>query len=53
MSEPGTPHSDLSNGVASVTLQDPLRARSKNLDVIAEYHKSKRKNAANFVVIGK
>lgn len=40
------------NGVANVTIQDTPRVKSKNIDVIAEYNKTKRKNAANFVVIG-
>ena len=33
-------------------VDDTPRARSKNLDVLTEYEKSKAKNAANFVVIG-
>jgi elongation factor 1 alpha-like protein len=33
-------------------IDDTPRARSKNLDVLAEYEKTKAKNAANFVVIG-
>lgn len=35
-----------------VKTDDTPKARSKNLDVIAEFEKSKVKNAANFVVIG-
>lgn len=31
---------------------DPIKVKSKNLDVVAEYQKSKQKKAANFVVIG-
>jgi elongation factor 1 alpha-like protein len=33
-------------------LDDTPLAKSKNLDVLAEYKKSEAKNAANFVVIG-
>ena len=33
-------------------LDDTPRARSKNLDVLAEFEKAETKNAANFVVIG-
>jgi elongation factor 1 alpha-like protein len=31
---------------------EPIKVKSKNLDVVAEYQKSKQKKAANFVVIG-
>jgi elongation factor 1 alpha-like protein len=33
-------------------MDDTPRAKSKNLDVLAEFEKAKAKNAANFVVIG-
>jgi elongation factor 1 alpha-like protein len=33
-------------------MDDTPRAKSKNLDVLAEFDKAKTKNAANFVVIG-
>ncbi len=33
-------------------IDDTPRAKSKNLNVLAEYEKKKSKNAANFVVIG-
>jgi len=33
-------------------LDDTPRARSKNLDVLSEFEKAEKKNAANFVVIG-
>lgn len=33
-------------------MDDTPKAKSKNLDVLAEYEKAKAKNAANFVVIG-
>lgn len=52
MKDPTTPQSDISNGVADMSLKDTARAKSKNLDVVVEYKKIKRKNAANFVVIG-
>jgi elongation factor 1 alpha-like protein len=38
-------------GKVSITESKP--PKSKNLNVLEEYNKSKRKNAANFVVIGK
>ena len=34
-------------------VDDTPRARSKNLDVLAEHKKKDAKHAANFVVIGK
>jgi len=43
---------DLSNGLQSLSVEEPVTTRSKNLDVLAEYKKIKRKSAANFVVIG-
>lgn len=33
-------------------LDDTPKAKSKNLDVLSEFEKTKAKNAANFVVIG-
>ena len=41
----------VAQGVGNVTIEDP-KVRGKNLDVVAEFEKSKPKNAANFVVIG-
>ena len=35
-----------------MVIEDTSAAKSKNLDVIAEFRKVKRKKAANFVVIG-
>ncbi len=52
MKEPPASQSEISNGVGDISLRDTAGARSKNLDVVAEYKKIKRKNAANFVVIG-
>ena len=46
------PKVDLSNGVNNLSVQEPVKLKSKSIDVIAEYGKVKRKNAANFVVIG-
>lgn len=43
----------LTNGVSKVAVDDTPRVKSKNLDVLAEFEKAKKKNAANFVVIGK
>jgi elongation factor 1 alpha-like protein len=42
----------ISNGVEAMKVDDTPRATSKNLDVLAEYEKTKNKNALNFVVIG-
>jgi hypothetical protein len=42
----------IANGVEALKIDDTPRARSKNLDVLAEFEKTKAKNAANFVVIG-
>ena len=38
-------------GVENTTIEEP-KVKGKNLDVVAEFEKSKPKNAANFVVIG-
>jgi hypothetical protein len=38
--------------VEALKMDDTPRARSKNLDVLAEFEKAETKNAANFVVIG-
>jgi elongation factor 1 alpha-like protein len=35
-----------------LSITEPEGIKSKNLDVLAEYRKVERKNAANFVVIG-
>ncbi|TAQ87088.1 hypothetical protein B7494_g4603 [Chlorociboria aeruginascens] len=43
----------IANGVEAMKIDDTPRARSRNLDVLAEFEKTKSKNAANFVVIGK
>ncbi|EEA28229.1 hypothetical protein EYB25_000829 [Talaromyces marneffei] len=42
---------DLSGGMKQLTVE-PIKVKSKNLDVLAEYQKSRQKKAANFVVIG-
>ncbi|KAG9229204.1 P-loop containing nucleoside triphosphate hydrolase protein [Amylocarpus encephaloides] len=39
-------------GVDAMKLDDTPKAKSKNLDVLAEFENAKSKNAANFVVIG-
>ncbi|KUL91103.1 hypothetical protein ZTR_00977 [Talaromyces verruculosus] len=44
-------HDDLSGGMKQLTVE-PIKVKSKNLDVVAEYQKLKQKRAANFVVIG-
>ena len=42
----------MANGVQEMSIQDSPKVKSKNIDVLSEYKKCKRKNAANFVVIG-
>ena len=42
----------ITNGINNLLVDQRPRARSKNLDVLAEYEKKDRKNTANFVVIG-
>lgn len=44
---------DLSDSVSDMTFDEGPRPKSKNLDVLAEFEKTKAKRAANFVVIGK
>ena len=41
----------VAQSVGNVTIEEP-KVRGKNLDVVAEFERSKPKNAANFVVIG-
>ena len=41
------------NGVKTISVGDLPKAKSKNLDVLAEYGKGNRKQAVSFVVIGK
>ena len=43
----------ITTGIKELSITEPVKTKSKNLDVIAEYSKVERKNAANFVVIGK
>ncbi|EXJ54331.1 elongation factor 1-alpha [Cladophialophora yegresii CBS 114405] len=50
--EPAKSKTTLNNGVQALSIQDTPKIKSKNIDVLAEYKKTKRKNAANFVVIG-
>ncbi|KAJ6160879.1 Translation elongation factor EF-1 subunit [Penicillium chermesinum] len=44
--------SDVTNGMNNLSVEEKVTVKSKNLDVLAEYNKSKRKKSANFVVIG-
>ena len=53
----GTPSdksiNEIAEGITKVAIDaSASHAKSKNLNVIAEYGKSKKKKAANFVVIG-
>lgn len=41
----------VAQGVGNVTIEEP-KVKGKNLDVVAEFERSKPKKAANFVVIG-
>ncbi|KAI4195942.1 MAG: hypothetical protein LQ350_006876 [Teloschistes chrysophthalmus] len=43
---------DLSDSVSDMTFDEGPKPKSKNLDVLAEFEKSRAKRAANFVVIG-
>ncbi|KAJ5661937.1 HBS1-like protein [Penicillium maclennaniae] len=43
---------DLAGGLKDLSVDEKVSVKSKNLDVLAEYNKSKRKKSANFVVIG-
>jgi elongation factor 1 alpha-like protein len=38
--------------VASLSIQDTPKPKSKNLNVLEEFRKAKMKNAASFVVVG-
>ncbi|KAI9376565.1 hypothetical protein BJX61DRAFT_252777 [Aspergillus egyptiacus] len=42
----------LAGGISNLTVTEKVNVKSKNLDVLAEYKKAKRKKAMNFVVIG-
>ena len=42
----------ITEAITKTTINDSSRTKSKNLDVVKEFANSKKKNAANFVVIG-
>ncbi|KAM3065216.1 hypothetical protein ACMFMF_011343 [Clarireedia jacksonii] len=42
----------IASGVEAMKIDETPKAKSKNLDVLAEFKKTNSKNAANFVVIG-
>lgn len=44
--------SDLAGGMNNLSVEEKVTVKSKNLNVLDEYNKSKRKKSANFVVIG-
>jgi elongation factor 1 alpha-like protein len=46
------PKESVSEDMKELSVAEPVNIKSNNLDVLAEYRKVKRKNAANFVVIG-
>ncbi|KAL9014406.1 MAG: hypothetical protein Q9173_000954 [Seirophora scorigena] len=41
----------LAQGIAEVAIEESPKPKSKNLDILVEFQKSRRKHAANFVVI--
>ncbi|KAJ5899588.1 Translation elongation/initiation factor/Ribosomal beta-barrel [Penicillium taxi] len=43
---------DITNGMDNLSVEEKVTVKSKNLDVLAEFNKSNKKKAANFVVIG-
>ena len=43
----------ITEGITKTAINDSSRTKSKNLDVVKEYANSNKKNAANFVVIGR
>ncbi|KAL2374809.1 hypothetical protein RJ035_000152 [Blastomyces gilchristii] len=43
---------DVTDAVGQLSVQETVKVKSKNIDVLAEYSKSDKKKAANFVVIG-
>ncbi|KAJ5168821.1 HBS1-like protein [Penicillium canariense] len=43
---------DVAGGMKDLSVEEKVTVKSKNLDVLAEYNKSRRKKSANFVVIG-
>ena len=43
---------DVTNGVKDVKIDDTPLPKSKNLDVLSEFEKSKSKKSASFVVVG-
>ncbi|KAM5457266.1 hypothetical protein McanCB49686_002867 [Microsporum canis] len=47
----GKAQADLAGGVQQLSVE-PVKVKSKNLNVLEEHRKAKRKKAANFVVIG-
>ncbi|RMZ84573.1 hypothetical protein DV737_g1244, partial [Chaetothyriales sp. CBS 132003] len=49
--DPTNASNDLTNSLAQVSIE-PVKVKSKNVNVIAEYNKTKPKKTANFVVIG-
>lgn len=46
------PKGTVNEDMKELSIVEPVKIKSKNFDVPAEYRKTKRKNAANFVVIG-
>jgi elongation factor 1 alpha-like protein len=49
----GSAEKDASDAVKDLKIDDTPLPKSKNLDVLSEYEKSKNKKSASFVVVGK
>lgn len=43
---------DLASGMKSLAVEEFVKIKRKNLDILTEFRQSQRKNAANFIVIG-
>ena len=43
----------VTSALSNVAISETPKLKSKNLDVLAEFERTKKKPAANFVVIGK
>ena len=42
----------MAEGMNSLSVEEKVNVKSKNLDVLSEYQKTQRKKAMNFAVIG-
>ena len=46
-------HDDVANEIKALKVDDTPLPKSKNLNVLNEYEKTKKKKTASFVVVGK